>query len=376
VVQIHVVNDFYEPLQAYGQWIDLPGYGHCWMPSGVDSSWRPYSDGHWQRTDAGWYWVSDERWGWATYHYGRWHRDDNSGWVWIPQTQWAPAWVAWREGGGYTGWAPLPPEARFEVDGTGRHQGENLDPHLFVFVEEKKMLEPQRHQNVIVNNTTIINNTINITKITVVNQTVINEGPRPESVAQATGHPVNTVAAKSLRTRLEAPAVAAKHKAAEGSAQPVVPKPFPPAHNQADVNETQPPRAEPEPGTISTEPRPSAGQEPSHQSENAERVEKAGQAKNAEKMEKAENRENVKKAGDEEKVEKADKLEKEERSPSPVQNIHPETKPNEGNLKSDQKLELEKKQAEEKAHPEKDKPHPEKPHSQSPTNSPAGPKYP
>jgi hypothetical protein len=94
VVEIHAASDFYAPLQPYGQWVDVPGYGRCWTPANVDSSWRPYADGHWERTDAGWYWVSDERWGWATYHYGRWHRDLRIGWVWVPQTEWAPAWVA------------------------------------------------------------------------------------------------------------------------------------------------------------------------------------------------------------------------------------------------------------------------------------------
>jgi len=33
---------------------------------------RRYSNGRWQRTDAGWYWSSEEPWAWATYHYGRW----------------------------------------------------------------------------------------------------------------------------------------------------------------------------------------------------------------------------------------------------------------------------------------------------------------
>ena len=211
VVVIHSERDFDEPLQPYGRWIDVPGYGHCWTPYGVDRDWRPYADGHWQRTDDGWYWVSDERWGWATYHYGRWHRDDDYGWVWIPQTQWAPAWVEWREGGGYTGWAPLPPEVRIESGRNYEHREENDDPHSFVFVEQRRMMEPHRHQDVIVNNTTIINNTINVTKIQVVNNTIINEGPRPEVVQQATGHKVDVVPARTLRTRQEAQVVGKPH---------------------------------------------------------------------------------------------------------------------------------------------------------------------
>ncbi len=226
VVEIHADSDFYEPLQAYGRWIDVPGYGRCWTPAGVDPDWRPYADGHWQRTDAGWYWVSDERWGWATYHYGRWHRDDTFGWVWAPQTQWAPAWVAWREGGGYTGWAPLPPEARIGDHGTFQH--DNPDPQTFVFVDKRRMLEPQRRQNLIVNNTTIINNSVNITQIVVVNKIVINEGPLPASVAEATGRPVEVVPAKNLRHRLEAAAIKENHNHTPASLRTAEPNALPP----------------------------------------------------------------------------------------------------------------------------------------------------
>src|ERR1043166_3051545 len=67
----------------------------------------PFSNGNWVRCDAGWLWVSEEPWGWATYHYGRWDMNAEFGWFWVPQTVWAPAWVSWHEGGGYIGWAAL-----------------------------------------------------------------------------------------------------------------------------------------------------------------------------------------------------------------------------------------------------------------------------
>ena len=70
--------------------------------------------GHWVYTDEwGWYWVSDDDeddWGWVTYHYGRWAFDRRLGWFWVPGDEWAPAWVDWRYGGDYVGWAPLPPD--------------------------------------------------------------------------------------------------------------------------------------------------------------------------------------------------------------------------------------------------------------------------
>jgi hypothetical protein len=60
-------------------------------------------------TEYGWTWVSDWDWGWAPFHYGRWLTIGGYGWCWVPGTIWGPAWVSWRYGGGYAGWAPLPP---------------------------------------------------------------------------------------------------------------------------------------------------------------------------------------------------------------------------------------------------------------------------
>ena len=77
--------------------------------------WRPYTQGHWVDTDYGWTWISDEPWGWATYHYGRWLADQEYGWLWVPGNQWGPAWVSFQQGGGYVGWAPLPPAVGFQA---------------------------------------------------------------------------------------------------------------------------------------------------------------------------------------------------------------------------------------------------------------------
>jgi hypothetical protein len=72
----------------------------------VDESWSPYRSGSWAWTEAGWYWVSDEPWAWATYHFGRWRLDSRLGWIWLPGDEWAPSWVVWRRGPGVVGWAP------------------------------------------------------------------------------------------------------------------------------------------------------------------------------------------------------------------------------------------------------------------------------
>ena len=75
-----------------------------------DRGFQPYAtNGHWVVTEYGNTWVSDYNWGWAPFHYGRWYQDPYRGWAWVPGTEWGPAWVSWRSGGGYYGWAPLGP---------------------------------------------------------------------------------------------------------------------------------------------------------------------------------------------------------------------------------------------------------------------------
>lgn len=103
---------FYDSFAPHhGRWVQIDDYGNCWIPPEQDPDWHPYAAGHWVDTDDGWLWVSDdsEPWGWATYHYGRWINVDGYGWCWVPGYTWAPAWVTWRYGDDYCGWAPLPP---------------------------------------------------------------------------------------------------------------------------------------------------------------------------------------------------------------------------------------------------------------------------
>src|SRR4051794_2735185 len=85
------VDFFYTNLSG-GEWFEVADYGYAWRPSVAVSNagWRPYSDGYWVYTDVGWTWVSNEDFGWATYHYGRWLRLRDRGWVWVPGQEWAP----------------------------------------------------------------------------------------------------------------------------------------------------------------------------------------------------------------------------------------------------------------------------------------------
>jgi hypothetical protein len=225
-VEIRAESDFYEPLTPHGEWVVVGSYGRCWRPGRVEASWRPYCNGYWQRTDAGWYWASDEPWAWATYHYGRWDFTDQFGWYWVPQTQWAPAWVSWHSGGGYVGWAPLLPSVRISATGFVGFNASRISPRAFVFVEQRRFLEPVRPTTVVVNNTTIINKTTTITNTKLVNNAVINEGPATTVIEQATGRKVQAVQVQELRHKQEA-GVVVKQRAPTSSGGKDVPTPVP-----------------------------------------------------------------------------------------------------------------------------------------------------
>jgi len=136
---------FYDDLAPYGNWIERPSYGWVWTPRTVATSWRPYQNGHWVWSDEGWVWVSDEPYGWATYHYGRWYDDPEIGWAWVPGDDWAPAWVSWQGDDDYVGWAPLPPGVNISVSygsGYGSY-AYGIAPDYYTFVPEQRFLAPR-----------------------------------------------------------------------------------------------------------------------------------------------------------------------------------------------------------------------------------------
>lgn len=136
---------FYEALAPYGEWLWVEQYGWVWTPWDVYPGWRPYTDGRWVHTPFGWTWVSDRAWGWAPFHYGRWAWRPPYGWIWVPGSVWAPAWVAWRVGDGWIGWAPLPPgvgwRAGFGLDLGGLDLGVAIDLYAWSFVEQVYFLD-------------------------------------------------------------------------------------------------------------------------------------------------------------------------------------------------------------------------------------------
>jgi hypothetical protein len=92
-----------------------------------------------------------------------------------------------------------------------------ISPQAYVFVEERHFMEPVRRSTVVVNNTTIIN------------QTVINEAPATAAIEKASGRKVQAVAVQELRHKTEA-AVVVKQRTPPATSEKKV---QPPARNEA-----------------------------------------------------------------------------------------------------------------------------------------------
>lgn len=157
----------YQQLDEYGNWDTHVEHGAIWYPRGVSSGWAPYRDGHWVWVSPwGWTWVDRSPWGFAPYHYGRWTFVGRR-WGWVPgrwehhhRAVYAPALVAFiglsrgnvsvgisvgsqrhHDFGPSVSWFPLGP-------------GEVYRPHYHHSDRYIRNL----NQNIVVNNTTIIQN--------------------------------------------------------------------------------------------------------------------------------------------------------------------------------------------------------------------------
>jgi hypothetical protein len=115
-------------------------------------------------SDLGWTWVSAYQWGAIPYHYGTWALDPELGWVWVPGYSWAPAWVVFRTGPSYVGWAPVPPGYSVGVSFSFNDYGADH----FVFVREgdfaaadvHRVAVPVERTRVVFGDTTIVNNNL------------------------------------------------------------------------------------------------------------------------------------------------------------------------------------------------------------------------
>lgn len=206
-----IADPFYQDLTPYGRWFDHDRYGRVWQPRVAARDWRPYSDGHWIYTDYGWTWVPTEEWGWAPYHYGRWFHDPRLGWVWVPGREWAPAWVEWRRGDGWIGWAPLPPEARWYRGRLVRRY--RVEPHDYCFVEERWLVAPSVRPHLVPAPRVgrIITVTRPVTRYVVLENRVANRSIDPEPIEKAAGKPVRRHKVEQVRHAVPPHAIPPPH---------------------------------------------------------------------------------------------------------------------------------------------------------------------
>ena len=238
---------FRERLSPYGRWVST-SYGEAWVPGGVAVGWRPYADGRWVLTEYGWTFVSDDPWGWATWHYGNWVMASNVGWVWVPGRLWAPAWVSWRYGGGYAAWAPIGPAGYRVVYG--------YSSPAWVVVQQQHFTQPIARVSV---STTIASTYVAraqpLASPVMSNSMAVNPGPRPQTVASAVGRPIQPVAASAVVGRgtrsiasaprapaAPAPVASAMQRHWQGQAQAQSPRKLAQAPR---VNRPQPKRSPP-----------------------------------------------------------------------------------------------------------------------------------
>jgi hypothetical protein len=190
------VSFFYDELSPYGHWFQMDEYGWVWTPHGMSYGWRPYTNGYWVWTDWGWTWVSSWQWGWAPFHYGRWHHHAQRGWLWIPGTVWGPAWVAWRHRPGWVGWAPLPPRVGWRA-GVGLEINHididrEIEPHFYSFVEERQLTAHNLRQHIQLEarNVTLLRETRSIVDYRDDAGRIVNRGVAVEDVERDTGQKI------------------------------------------------------------------------------------------------------------------------------------------------------------------------------------------
>ncbi len=182
------LQTFYDELSPYGVWIQDPEYGYVWRPDVDQSDFRPYyTHGRWVMTEYGNTWVSDYDWGWAPFHYGRWIHNRYNEWIWIPDTTWGPAWVSWRSGGGYYGWAPLAPGINININLGG---GYHIPNSWWVFVPQRNIYYDNFPRYRSYRNVTIINNTTIINYTGQRNRNTYFTGPRRDDIRRATNRDV------------------------------------------------------------------------------------------------------------------------------------------------------------------------------------------
>ncbi len=272
---------FYDELDDYGRWVQIPEYGNVWVPLQAGAGFEPYlTNGHWEYTEYGWTWISDFAWGWATFHYGRWYQDPGYGWVWVPGSLWAPAWVAWGQYEGYYCWAPLWPG-----EYTSTHYGSR--DHHWYFTQQGHIADRDVSSQIV--NNTVVNHDggsidphiIQISHIGSFDKALYYSGPKLKEVEKEARHDIPRVniapAAKPQATTISNGAVSIYRPAIKPTARPTqapdrgaaptnVPRSEPStSQGQQQRDMTAPQRAQPSRQQDWTPPAPAQRVEPTYQ---------------------------------------------------------------------------------------------------------------
>jgi len=123
--------------------------------------------------------------------------DASRGWLWVPGGEWASAWVSWRYGDGYIGWAPIPPVIGWS-DGAGLIPSglaidEWIPPFWYCFVEEEFFFKEQVKDYITLSarNDTLVKLTKNVTSYAASDHHVINRAIDIDRIEKDTGQAIN-----------------------------------------------------------------------------------------------------------------------------------------------------------------------------------------
>lgn len=147
------LHDYSNDFDKNGKWTFVKEYGYVWSPVVVGFDWVPFRMGQWIWVRNDYVWVSDERWGWAPHHFGRWTNIKGRGWCWVPpktgSVSWGPGYVAWVQTPSSIGWVPLAPGETY--------YGRKSYGHGSVVVNTTLKNRPQQsYRNVNINNSVTV----------------------------------------------------------------------------------------------------------------------------------------------------------------------------------------------------------------------------
>lgn len=166
------------------------------QPTTPAVSYVPYTNGQWTYTDAGWYFQAPTPHEEVVHHYGRWAYSPSVGWVWVPGRVWSPAWVDWRTDDDYVAWTPVPPGI-YIADDRVMHPYTYED--RYVVVEKRYFMHPHIYKHKHKKSKILVTQLTPVPGITVINNTIFNQGPQLHVIQTYYPQPIETVKIKKVK---------------------------------------------------------------------------------------------------------------------------------------------------------------------------------